>query len=425
MQIKKLNNFLIKLDSKKIDRIAMIWNLISSMLNAGMTAIFLFFVTKINGIEKAGAFSIASAYAYQCISLGNFGVRNFQASDVKYKYEYEDYVFLRIISSILMYLLLIYFSLFNGYALNKILIIISFGVFKSIDCYEDLVHGELQRNGRLDIANIFQSIRYFVIIIFFIITIILFKNLFVVCLISTIFTLFIFRLLNNNMLKRFVKPKIKCNKNKIKLLFFACLPICIGNAINMFIVNCPKYGIDKYLNDECQTYFAMLVLPVFTINLLSTVIYRPYVKTLGESWIEKNYLKFWKIIIKQIIIIFVLTVLICLFGYIIGLSLIEIIYGVDLKKYMFPFIVLLISGGLNSLSGYFSVVLTAMREQRKILIGFILSFMSAMCFSRLLILKKQIIGASYLACIVNLILSIIFILFIIMRFFKERRKQNG
>ena len=68
----------------------------------GMSALLLVFITRINGVEMAGIFSFASAISYQCLSLGAFGVRNFQSSDVNCEYKFYDYFNLRVFSSILI-----------------------------------------------------------------------------------------------------------------------------------------------------------------------------------------------------------------------------------------------------------------------------------------------------------------------------------
>ena len=161
-----MKKWLVEVEENKIIKRATFWNLIASLLNAFMTAILLFFITRINGVNKAGMFSIASAFAYQCLSLGNFGVRNYHASDVKYDYSYKDYISVRIISGILMYILLMYYAFGQGYTLEKTLIVLTFGIFKSIDVFEDLIHGEFQRRNRLDIGCILQSIRYIISITF-------------------------------------------------------------------------------------------------------------------------------------------------------------------------------------------------------------------------------------------------------------------
>ena len=49
---------------------------------------------------------------------------------------------------LLMYSLLIYYAFGQGYTLEKSLIVLTFGMFKSIDAFEDLIHGEFQREFR-------------------------------------------------------------------------------------------------------------------------------------------------------------------------------------------------------------------------------------------------------------------------------------
>lgn len=411
--MKNLKNKIINIDKKKVLKKATFWNLVASMLNAFMSAIFLFFITRINGVDEAGMFTIASAFAYQALSLGSFGVRNFQASDVKEEYKYSDYVYTRVMSGTLMYMLLIYFAFFKGYTIEKALIILTFGLYKSIDAIEDVIHGEFQRRGRLDIGCLVQSVRYICSIIFLIIILLITKNVIISCSLLTVFTIFLLIILNIPFKKEFINEKISFNRKKTIKLFFTCLPICISNAVNMYVVNCPKYAIDNILTDKYQTYYGVLSMPVFTINLLSMVIYRPYVKSLGDSWQNKNIKEFRKIILKQLLIILLLTVGISLFGYIIGLTVIEIIYGIKLHSYMLSFILLLIGGGMNALSGYLSVILTTQRNQNKLLFGYIFTFIVALLTSNIFVKSKGILGAAYLYCFINLVTVIIFSIFII------------
>ncbi len=419
--MKTFKKWLLDVDEKKIIKRATFWNLVASLLNSFMSAIFLFFITRINGVDKAGMFSIASAFAYQALSLGNFGVRNYHASDVKYDYHYNDYFYVRILSSVLMYLLLVWCAFSNGYSLEKSMIIIAFGLFKSIDCFEDLLHGEFQRKNRLDIGCILQSFRYMISMIVFVILLLFTKDFIVSCIILTVFTSLLFWIFNKPILNKYVDAKRIFNKKKVITLFFICLPICLGNAVNMYIANCPKYAIDSIMLNKFQTYYGILAMPVFTINLFSTVIYRPYVKKLGDSWQNKEYKIFFQLIVKQIFVILLLTVLISLFGYIIGLTALEFIYGVHLHKYMFAFILLLIGGGINSLAGYFSVVLTAARAQNKLFIGYVITFISAILFANPFVQHFGINGAAYLYCILNLITFILFTIFIFMKYKQDKR----
>ena len=331
-------NWLINVDDSKIIKRATIWNLVASILNSFMSAILLFFITWINGVDKAGMFSIASAFAYQCLSLGNFGVRNYHASDVKNDYSYKEYYYVRIISGTLMYSLLLWCAFGHGYSTEKALIVFTFGIFKSADAFEDLLHGEFQRNNRLDIGCILQSIRYIISLLLFIILLYITNNFIISCVVVSIATFAMIIIFNKNIIKKYVNKKNKFNRTKTIKLFFICLPICLGNAVNMYIANCPKYKIDSLLTDKYQTFYGILAMPVFTINLLSAVIYRPYVKSLGDTWQNSDYKGFFKLVKRQVLIILGLTFAITLFGYIIGLTIIEFIYGIKLPVYMLAFI---------------------------------------------------------------------------------------
>ena len=420
----KFKNWLINVDESKIIKRATFWNLIASLLNSFMSAVLLFFITWINGVDKAGMFSIASAFAYQCLSLGYFGVRNYHASDVKKDYTYKDYLNVRIISGIFMLILIVWCAFGHGYSTEKSLIVLTFCIFKCVDIIEDLMQGEMQRNGRLDIGCILQSIRYLISLIAFIILLYITKNVAISCIIITIMTTVMIFALNKPILSKYVNNKEKTNNKMTVKLFFACLPICIGNAINMYIANCPKYAIDSIMTDRYQTYYGILAMPVFTINLLSAVIYRPYVKLLGDSWQNKNYKLFFKYIFKQVLVILALTFAITLFGYIIGLTIIELIYGVKLHVYMSSFIILLFGGGLNAMSAYFAVVLTASRAQNKLFIGYAITFVAALLLGMPLVKLYGINGAAYLYAILNLVTLVLFTLFIFIRY-KEDRKRRG
>lgn len=422
----KYFNWLINVDEKKITIRSSFWNLCASLLNSFLTAILLFFITRLINSDVAGMFSIAAAISYQCISIGAFGVRNVHAADVNYEYSFKEYFYLRVFSGILMYCFLIYMAFFQGYTLEKGMIVFTFGIFKSIDSLEDLYHGEYQRNERLDVAVILQTFRYLISIIIFVLAIIISRNLIFSCTIASITTIIIAILQNKQIYYYVVKKKKDFSFSKLKSLFFVCLPICASNVINMYIVNVPKYAIDATLTDTIQTYYGVLSMPVFTINLLSTVIYRPMITKLSISWQKQQFSDFQKLMIKQLGIIFFLTMSITLFGYIIGLKLLQMIYGVPIMQYMPAFIGLLIGGGLNTIANFMNVLLTIQREQKVIFIAYIIDFVFCILFANTIVGTLHMNGASLIYIISNFILAFILTARCIYIFLKERKKAyNG
>ena len=69
---------------------------------------------------------------------------------------------------------------------------------------------------------------------------------------------------------------------------------------------------------------------------------------------------------KQGIWICVVTLPVLVLGKHLGLSLLSMIYGVDLNSYWKEFLVLLLAGGLNAMTQSLTSVITAMRYARSI-----------------------------------------------------------
>ena len=102
------------------------------------------------------------------------------------------------------------------------------------------------------------------------------------------------------------------------------------------------------MTDEYQTYYSILFMPSFVISLMCEFVFKPTITTIAELWWENNVKKFTLYILRIIGIILVCCVAVVAGGHLIGRTLLEIIYGVDLSPYKLHFVVLLIGGGISA-----------------------------------------------------------------------------
>ena len=96
-------------DSRNIQRSAFIWNALSSLLLAGQPVIVLMMLTRTLGVADAGVFSFAHANANLLFFIGEFGLRKYQASDVKERYKPGEYYAFRSLSCLAMLCALVFF----------------------------------------------------------------------------------------------------------------------------------------------------------------------------------------------------------------------------------------------------------------------------------------------------------------------------
>lgn len=403
--MKKINNWIENVDGEKgILRRATGWNLVASLVNASMTAIIIFFMSRTGQAELAGIFSIATAIAYQVQAIGFFGVRNFHITDVQNQFSFSDYAYINIFSSVIMIGSLLFIIFHNEYSTDKAIIVLIYSLFRALDIYEALFHDEYQRKGRIDIGLILQTIRYLISLTVLIALLLLSKNMILSILGALLISIILIFVQNRYFYSKFGCFLEKIDVKKIKKLFWICLPICVSGFISMYLTNAPKYSIDAVLNDQIQGIFAILFVPVFTINLLSTVIYRPYISQISQEWADKNKSVFLKLIGKQLFIILLLTLLITGFGYLIGLKWLEIIYSTDLSHYMSEFLILLIGGGLNTLSVFLSQILIIVGYYQWNLIIYVFSMIFTVAFGNFLVADQNVLGAAFLYSIPSIIL---------------------
>ena len=386
-----------------------VWNMVANFLSALQTFIFLLFVTRLSGTESAGIFSFALAVAaLETVAL--YGISDFQATDVKGKYKTGHYFWLRILISVGIFVASLFYLLIGDYSGEKICIVLLIVLVRATDSVDNVFGTMFLQRGRLECGAKISVIRMIFSYWCFAAALFITESLLWTCVVLAVYSLL--SLLTEI---RIIAPVLngggwKPNRRILELAG-ECFPLFISSFVLIYICNLPKYSIDYYLNEEQQGYFAILFLPVNVINLLSSFLFRPILLELSSAWQSGKYKKFRKMIKKQGIWICVVTLPVLVLGKHLGLSLLSMIYGVDLNSYWKEFLVLLLAGGLNAMTQSLTSVITAMRYARKLLQFYIFGgVVGTLSFS--LAEAYGIMGASSLYVVVQAMLLTCFVVFI-------------
>lgn len=379
-----------------IEKRSTIWNMCSGVLNAAQSALLLLIVTRCCGIIDAGVFSIATTIGYQMIAIGNYGMRNFQATDIQKKYSFKEYIASRYFTAGAMIIFLVVYLLVKGYEADKMWTIFFFCLFKGVDVIEDVIHGEFQRNNRLDIGAICSTIRYVFSFGIFIVMLMCGINLTVACLVTALASFSCFVVLTF----RILKPRDILVKNvkyeKVSCLINECFPLFIGNFLYLYINSAPKYTIDNILGSEKQTYFGVLFMPAFFVNLVSDFIYRPLLTEIAMDWNSRNIGHLIKMIIRQIFYIYLITIIGVIAAKLVGIELLSAIYGLDLTGYTRELVILMVGGGFVALTGFMGNIMITMRKQKILFVCYFgVAVIAAVC-SDYLVKNMELFGAALL-----------------------------
>ena len=404
--ISAIRKFLLS-NGQNVLRKSIIWNMLASILNAAQSAILLIFVIRICGEFDGGIFSIATTVAYQMLTIGNYGMRNYQATDIKPLFTFGQYFTSRLITTLAMIGVSILYVFISGYSAQKAAIVLVFCAFKFVDVIEDIFHGHFQQQGRLDVGGMAATIRYIVSFIIFFVVILCTHDLLLTCIVSAITSFILFLILNLPVMSEFGGFSVDWHARPVFKLLAECFPLFLGAFLYLYICNSPKFSIDANLSQEAQAYFGVLFMPVFVINLLSSFIYRPLLNQMAVDWNASDFKGLYRTIKRQLVIILLLTV-ICVFGgYFVGIPLLEIIYGLDLGAYRMVLAILMIGGGLAALTGFLGSLLTVIRRQTMLLVGYAIVAAVAYFAASTFVQYYNIMGAAVFYTLLMAILSLI------------------
>ena len=411
-------------EPKNLVRKSVIYNVGANLLNAAASVILLMFVTRACGTSQAGVFSIGFSTAQMLLPIGQFGMRNFQASDVVGKFSQHDYIASRIITNIIMMAIAIGFVFVKGYYFDKASILIVLCLLKVTDAFDDVFGGYYQLNNRLDISGKMQITRIASYCIGFTIVLVATKNVLLACVTAFVISAVILVLIVVDVKKLFPVVTPAFNSSKLKRLLLDCLPLCIGAFLVLYMGNAPKYAIDSYMPSEYQAIYNYLFMPCYVITLFVSFVLQPLLVKMSKTWVEKRYNSFKKICTAIIGATVLLSIVIVIFGYFLGCPLLGWLYGVDLMEYQFPFTVLLFGGIGYALATIVQTILTVMRHQFIILFGFVASSVIITILAPIFVSQSGIDGAAWAYLIAAMVLFVILLICFFVSYFKEMRKAK-
>lgn len=401
--------------SNNIIRDSFVWNMIGSMIMAFQSVILLMILTRTVGLVEAGIFTIAYANANLFLTIGKYGVRNYQVSDVKNEYTFREYCLTRWITVAAMLVIslgyVIYISIINSYTLEKAMIVWWMCLFKVPDVIEDVYWGEYQRQGRLDIASKAMTFRLLTSMLIYALMVILTKNQLLSLITATIYS-FVVMLLLLKWTSSAFQVASGYKKEHIFQILRHCFPLFAGGFLSFYIGNAPKYAIDATLTDELQACYGFIAMPVFVIGLLNSFIFNPMLCKISLLWEGKKLRPFIRQIILQTSYV-IIIVLVCLAGaWLLGVPVLSFLYSTDLSPYKSELLILLLGGGFLGISGLMNAIITIMRRQSELFIGYLLIAVLAFMLSKMVVRRYAMMGAAllYTTLMAGLCVCFLFIL---------------
>jgi O-antigen/teichoic acid export membrane protein len=314
----------------------------------------------------------------------------------------------------------------NGYTTEKSWIILWMCIFKSVDAIEDVYYAQYQQQRRLDIAGKTMFTRMVITIGVFALGVVVTGNLLLSLVVVTLVTAGILLIFINTI---FPASQVEGEREKRKPRICSILqigfPLFAGSFLAFYIGNAPKYAIDSILSDELQACYGFVAMPVFVIGLMNSFIYSPMVVKMSLLWKEQEIKKFFRMIFRQVLIIAGIT-LVCIVGAdFLGIPVLSWLYNTDLAPYKAELLILLLGGGFLALSGFMVSLITIIRFQKLLVLGYGIVAVLAYIFAPVFVRRYSMMGAAVLYLGLMILLCLSFVLIFLVGYRRKRHVTDA
>ena len=395
-----------------------IWNSIGSFLQSAISPILLIVITRLNGVGDSGLFSFAMSLSVVFWAISLWGGRTYQVSDVKKEFSSGDYIVVRFISSLIVAVFSISFCILSGYDLIKTELIMVLVSFKILESIADSMYGVLQIHNKLYIVGISLTIKSVFGFIIFAIVDILTKNIVHGALSIFIVNIAVVIFYDIPWMKHVESVGLtKKNIMQAEKIMKKTAEVFVIVFLTMFSLNIPRYFLDKYHYDQIG-YFGIMAMPITLLTLFISFVLQPNVVNLSELLKEKKVKEFTKIVSKIDFITFTLGILFVVSSYLIGVWVLNTVFGIDINNFRIDLTIMVIGAVANAFVSIYVNLLIILRRFKGQFYTLLVTNILAVVLSIYLIDKLAMLGS------VLVFMTISFLQAIILLFIYKRSLKN-
>ncbi len=395
-----------------------IWNSIGSFLQSAISPILLIVITRLNGVGDSGLFSFAMSLSVVFWAISLWGGRTYQVSDVKKEFSSGDYIVVRFISSLIVAVFSISFCILSGYDLIKTELIMVLVSFKILESIADSMYGVLQIHNRLYIAGISLTMKSVFSFMLFTLVDILTKNIIYGALSIFIVNIAVVIFYDIPWMKHVESVGLtKKNIMQAGKIMKKTAEVFVVVFLTMFSLNIPRYFLDKYHYDQIG-YFGIMAMPITLLTLFISFVLQPNVVNLSELLKKKKIKEFTKIVSKIDFITFTLGILFVVSSYLIGVWVLNTVFGIDINNFRIDLTIMVIGAVANAFVSIYVNLLIILRRFKGQFYTLLVTNILAVILSIYLIDRLAMLGS------VLVFMTISFLQAIILLFIYKRSLKN-
>ena len=383
------------------------WNSLGSLMYGANSFLMLALVSRVGTVEQAGYFGIAFTTAQILYIVGLFGVPHYQMTDYAGKYKFLDYVHAVRFSCLLMVFGCIGTILGFHFTGSKASYTVCLTILMLLNVVGELYQSLFFQKNRLDLSGSALFCRTLYPLLFFCIILWATHRVIAALFIQILANLFLTIYYALRVAPQFIPEKTEYQvSGQAKKLLGECFPLFVSLFLMNIVMNASKYGIELMMDDLAQGYYNMIFMPAQVINLCSQFLFKPLLRRYAELLSERQNRTFRTLLLRQILLIAVLTFVCCVGAYSLGTPILSLLYQKDISTLRIHLVLVVLGGGVFAVCQLYYYVFVILRRQKRIMAIYLCIAAIAVPMTAVCVHSIGLMGAVLAFVIIHLILAL-------------------
>jgi O-antigen/teichoic acid export membrane protein len=399
---------------------SILWNILGISAQSFYSVFLILFITRINGVEQSGVFSFIFYISSIFQTIGNYGGRVYQVSDVEGIFENNTYVSIKVVTATIMVFSSLLFCLINGYDLEKTMLMVILLGGRFFEVISEACFGILQKHNRLDIVGKSMFYKSVIATIVFVIINYITKNIQLASMSFVIVFATFFFMFDLKKTMEYSKIKLVLDEKVIRLAKKS-FQVFLYPFLTILILNITRYFVDLNASNTAQGYFSILIMPASLISLFAQFLIQPMITTLVEKY-NKGQSEFKKDCVMLLLALFSFGIVSAVISYFVLVDILSFLFNIPLTEFRLETALLIFAGVCNGGVSLISTILVIMRKLTAQTIAFCATLVTTILVSWYMVGTS--ISMALYAYMISIAIQFLFFIILFIYFLKKPLQSN-
>lgn len=407
------------------------WTFLGNAVYAGCQWAMLVVLAKLGTPAMVGQFTLGLAIAAPVIMFTNLNLRVVQATDANERYQFRDYLGLRLISTALAMLILAVIIFTAGYRWETAVVVLILGFAKGVEAISDIVYGLMQQHERMDRIAISLMIKGPLSLLFLAGGIYVTKGIVggtIGLAIAWVIVLVSYDIRSGLSILKGLQPPEMTNLQQLTLfhpwgqlkllkkLAWLCLPLGLVMMLISLNTNVPRYFIERYLGERELGIFAAIAYLMTAGGMVVSALGESACPRLSKYYATQDAAAFRTLLLKLVGIGALLGLGSVGVAAIAGKEILTLLYRPEYAQYADLFVWLMMAAGIGYVASLLGYSITAARYFR-VQLPLFMVVTGISTFACLELLPRFGLNGAAIALIISAIVQIVITLGVIVHAF--------